>query len=337
MSTATAHRADDSAGAASGAMLDLLIVIVNFRTPALTIQCLESLRADAESMPGLFVVVADNCSGDDSVSRIGTAIETGGWSRWCKLAALPRNGGFAWGNNRGIEAAPKARYTLLLNSDTIVHAGALAHCLKVMEEDESIGVMSCKLLNADGSVQNVARKFPSPLRLFVSALALPWKFPKLFGWGDTDDTSWDRGTVRRDVEWLGGAFLFCRGSLLDRIGGLSDDFFFYGEDIEFSYRVWKAGKRCHYDPRVAITHLGGSSSDPARMPKAAKSVHHWRGRYTVIRKCYGRLAEAFVRGVDIAAYASRAAWRRVKLGKDHPKTVEQREILQTIFATRKPA
>lgn len=320
----------------AGPTARLLVVIVNFRTPGLTIDCLASLEPDAREIPGLFVVVADNASGDGSAERIGRAVEERGWGGWCKVVELPRNGGFAWGNNRGIEAGPRATYVLMLNSDTIVHRGALAHCLRVMDGDESIGVMSCKLLNADGSVQNVARRFPTPARLFVSALALPWKFPRLFGWGDTDDPSWDRASVRRDVDWLGGAFLFCRGSLLERVGGLSDDFFFYGEDIEFSHRVWRAGKRCHYDPRVAITHLGGSSSDPTRMSKASRSVHHWRGRYLVVRKCHGVLAEWFVRSVDILAYASRAAWRRLRRGRDWPGFIEQRDILRTILETRRP-
>ena len=90
MSVSVAQPGANPAAAKGESTLDLLIVIVNFRTPDLTIQCLESLRGDAESMPGLFVVVADNCSGDESVARIGEAIERGGWSRWCKLVALPR-------------------------------------------------------------------------------------------------------------------------------------------------------------------------------------------------------------------------------------------------------
>lgn len=290
---------------------ELAIVVVNFRTAGLTIDCLRTLAPEVAAERGWRVIVVDNDSGDGSAEAIAAAIASEGWGRWCELVLSPRNGGFAYGNNVGLSRLREeggARRVLLLNSDTIVHAGSLRGAVAALDADPTIGVLSCKLLNTDGTVQNVARRFPTPLRLLVCATALTWRLPGLFGWANTDDPDWDRATIARDVDWLGGAFMLVRGEVMDRLGGLDDSFFFYGEDIEFCHRVWRAGFRCRYDPRVAITHLGGSSSDPTRMAARSRSRHAWAGRYLVLRRCHGRCAESLIRVVDIIAYAIRAAW-----------------------------
>ena len=245
-----------------GASIDLLVVIVNYKTPDLTIQCLRSLVAQMRDVPGTRVVVTDNASGDDSVARIAAEISAQRWDAWCTLVPLPRNGGFSYGNNRGIEAGPKARYTLLLNSDTIVHAGCFRHCLEHMDHASDIGILGCKLLNADGSIQNGCRKFPTPWRLMSCMVGLPFKLPALFGQDDLEDPRWDRNKSR-NVDWLMGAFMLIRGDAMDTLGGLSEAFFFYGEDVEICHRYMKAGLRRFYDSSVAVTH-------PPRCPTTAR-------------------------------------------------------------------
>lgn len=290
--------------------MTLLVVIVNFRTPALTIDCLRSLAPEVAANPGTRAVIVENGSGDDSLPRLADAIARHGWSHWASLVPSDANLGFAGGNNLGIAAGlarDNADAVLLLNSDTIVHPGCLRHSLSVLEADPTVGAMSCKLLNADGSIQNVARRFPTPARLVCQALGLPWKLPRFFEWADTDDLHWDRDRTARDVDWIGGAFLLIRAPLLWQIGGLDDDFFFYGEDIVLCHRVRKAGLRVRYDPGSTTTHLGGSSSDPSRMAARLRNIHAWRARYLVLRKCQGRLAAWLVRAVDVLTFAARAA------------------------------
>ena len=324
---------------AAAAAPPLLIVIVNFRTPDLTIECLRSLAPEVAALQGTRVVVVENGSGDESAARLAAAIAREGWGDWAFLHVEARNGGFAGGNNRGLEAAARlepAQYVLLLNSDTIVHAGCLRRCFGTMEAEPAIGVMSCRLLNADGSVQNVARRFPTPIRQFLQQTGLTWRLPRVFAWADTEDPGWDRRTTRRHVDWLGGAFLFIRGDLLRKIGGLDEKFFFYGEDIEFCSRVHRAGFRCLYDPAASITHLGGSSSDPTRLAAAKRSVHAWRARYLVQRLCHGRPAAAFVRAVDIVSYASRAAALRLLGRGSTEKYAEMRDILRLISRPLRP-
>lgn len=300
-------------------VVDLAIVIVNFRTADLTIDCLRSLEGEVPSVGSVQVVVVDNASGDDSPDRIERAIREHSWEGWCVLVRAPRNGGFAYGNNRGIDACPNARYVLLLNSDTLVNPGCLRTGLEFMDAHPRVGCLSCKLLNADGSLQNAARAFPTPLKLMLVQTPLPWKLPALFAWANTEDPAWDRATTAREVDWVGGAFMLVRGELLARIGGLDEDFFFYGEDIEFCHRVHAAGSICYYDPSSSIVHLGGSSSDPTRLAALARSLHHWRGRYLVQRKCWGRAAEWSLRAFDLASNGVRALWHRVFSGAASPK------------------
>src|SRR2546423_14807421 len=107
--------------------MKLLVVIVNFRTPELTIDCLRSLAPEISSVPGTSVVVADNASGDRSIEKIQAAVDASDW-HWATLLPLPHNGGFAYGNNQAIEPALNSsdppEYFYLLNPDTPVLPGA---------------------------------------------------------------------------------------------------------------------------------------------------------------------------------------------------------------------
>ena len=173
----------------------LTIIVINFRSPQLTIDCLGSLAPELAAFPGVHVFVVENGSGDDSARRIGEYVESAGWRPWCSLQVSDTNRGFAGGNNHGIAAAMRAggaKYFLLLNSDTIVQPDCLARCIGIMDSDPGVGALSCRLLNADGSPQNVCRKFPTPLRCLLAAFSLPWRFPAWFSWADCEDLGWDR-------------------------------------------------------------------------------------------------------------------------------------------------
>jgi GT2 family glycosyltransferase len=327
--------ASSFAGAASVGTqggLPLLVVVVNYRTPDLTIDCLRTLAEEAPSIPGIHVVIVDNDSGDGSADAIEAAIRASGWA-WAQVVRAERNGGFAYGNNRGIEAGyalGPPRWVLLLNSDTLVPPGALQSCLDAVESDETVGVMSCRLQNADGSMQNTVRRFPTPFRVAIAHTGLPWRWPRLFGWADTEDPGWDRDHEARNVDWVGGAFMMIRGELLERLGGLDEGFFFYGEDTEFCHRIHHAGFKVRYDPRVSITHLGGASSDPTRMNSSARSINYWRGRYLVQRRCYGTLAAATVRAMDRASARIRVAALRLQRRTTSPNYAHETGVLDTL-------
>jgi hypothetical protein len=267
------------------------------------------------------VVLVDNASGDDSVPKIREAMRANGWdgAPWLDFRPFEKNLGFAGGNNAVLReflaSADCPPYLMLLNSDTLVRAGCLEYCLGVMDKDPKIGAMSCMLLNRDGSVQNVCRKFPTPLREGVRAMGLPWILPALFKWADLEDAGWDRKAGPRDVEWIGGAFFLARAETLRKAGVLDEEFFFYGEDCEWCHRIWKHGWRIHFDPGAETVHLGGASSDTKRMRNRTREMHTWRARFLVQRKCYGPAAEALSRSIYAAMFALRFAWLTLRGGR----------------------
>lgn len=292
--------------------LELLVIVLNYRTPDLTIACLRSLAGEVPTVARAQVVVVENGSGDDSGRRLAEAIETNGWTDWATLIASDQNHGFAGGNNFAWRRSPSARYLLLLNSDTVVRPGSLGYCYDAMQAEHDIGALGIKQILPDGRVENSVRRFPTPLRMFCSALGLPWRMPGLFGWADVEDKAWDRRTVRRDVDWIGGAFLMVRGGILTEIGGLLDqDFFFTGEDVEFCHRLRRAGYRCVYDPAVAVDHMHGGSSAPDKVVSAQMMAHKLTARYLVQRKCYGRAAAVVLRLLDIRKWGLRMLWLRM--------------------------
>jgi GT2 family glycosyltransferase len=177
-----------------------------------------------------------------------------------------------------------------------------------MQREPRIAVMSCQLQDADGAIQNTTRAFPTPLKQALCAFGLPWAWPGAFAWADIYHVSDELLRTRRDAQWLCGAFLFTRASALREIGGhLDNSFFFYGEDIELCFRFHRHNWRVHYDPAVAITHIGGSSSDPTRVDERLKNAYVWQARYRIQRVCYGRAAAAFVRAADVIALSLRKA------------------------------
>jgi GT2 family glycosyltransferase len=310
------------------------VVIVNYRTPELTIESVASLAQEAARVPGVRAVVVENDSADGSAERIRAAIAENGWD-FVELLLSDRNRGFSGGNNLGIERGEPADFVLLLNSDTIMHEGCLERCLAVMEEHPEAGAMSCRVLNADGSIQNVTRRFPTPALSTFAAFGLPWKVPSLFAWADAEDMKWDRTTTARDVDWLGGAFLFVRSTAFGGKVRLDEDFFFYGEDVAFSHVLKERGFTRRYDPVASIVHLGGASSDPSRMPSGKRALQRVKARYLVQEKCYGPVAARWLRGVDIVATSAKLLVALARGPQASDKVGRLREQLRTIAESRR--
>lgn len=292
--------------------MSLAIIIINFRTPDYTLNCLISLIPERADLPDLKVILIDNASGDDSVPRLREAIEKNGWGDWVIFQPQEKNLGFAGGNNVGFQwilAQPDPpEYLLLLNSDTVVHRGCLKASLARLAGDPGIGVMSCLLRNTDGSMQNNCRLFARPDREFVRALGLPYFFRGHFKWANLDDPEWDRETTAREVEWVIGAFMLMRTETVRKYGGLDESFFFYGEDTEFCHRLRSKGLRVFFDPAGSITHLGGGSSDSTRMANRRKEILIWKARFHTQRMCYGRWAEWLIRGTYIVVFTAKVVF-----------------------------
>src|SRR5687768_4363775 len=218
-----------------------LVVIVNYRTADLVVDCLRSLEPEVAAVERAFgpvkVVVVDNASGDGSPERIEAAIASHGWAPWAELRRLPRNGGFAWGNNAAIRSSTQSEqppgFVWLLNPDTVVRPGALAHLLEFMQANPSAGLAGSRLEDPDGTVQRSAFRFPSVaseidngLRLGIATRLLSHRViaPEPPGRATRSD-------------WLSGASLLIRWEVIRDIGLMDEGFFMYFEETDFCRRA----------------------------------------------------------------------------------------------------
>jgi N-acetylglucosaminyl-diphospho-decaprenol L-rhamnosyltransferase len=255
--------------------MNLLIVIVNYRTGGLTVDCLRSLSPEMAKLPRTTVVVADNDSGDGSLQTITTAIRSEGWDHWASAMPLDRNGGFAFGNNQPIAAAMRSddrpEYVLLLNPDTRIRPGAVRELLNFMESHPHVGIAGSRLEDPDGTPQRSAFRFPSiPAEIDAG---LQWGIvSKLLGRHIVAPPASD--TPHR-CDWVAAASMIIRQQVIEDVGLMDEGFFMYFEETDFCRRAARRGWPCWYVPASRVIHLVGQASgvtDP-------KQTHRRRPAY----------------------------------------------------------
>lgn len=148
-------------------MTQLSVIIVNYRTPALTLQALSSLAGELDPARHRAVVV-DNDSRDGSAEAIEAVIATRGFRAWARVVRARENGGFSAGNNVGMRAEPAA-FHLLMNSDAYVRPGAIAELLAAAEAHPRAGILSPRLEGPDGTPQVSCFRDRSPASELIEA------------------------------------------------------------------------------------------------------------------------------------------------------------------------
>ncbi|MDJ0598925.1 MAG: glycosyltransferase family 2 protein [Crocosphaera sp.] len=261
----------------------LIIVIVNYRTPKLTINCLNSLIEEVQSLSRTRVVVVDNCSNDTSVEQIRDTITARGWSNWVSVIASDYNGGFAFGNNLAIRAilqSPSApEYFLLLNPDTIVHSGAVKTLVDFMNNHSTVGIAGSRLEEKDGTPQNSAFRFHSILSELDRGLRLGIVSKLLSKWIVAPTIS----EVACQTDWVSGASIIIRREVFEDIGLMDEGYFMYYEEVDFCLQANKSGWTCWYVPDSKVIHLVGQSTATANTEGLPKRLppywFHSRQRY----------------------------------------------------------
>lgn len=250
--------------------MNLLIVIVNYRTADLTIDCLSSLRDQVASIPGTRVIVADNASGDDSPHRIAAAISSNQWSTWATFEPLDHNGGFARGNNAVIRPALQSndppQYVLLLNPDTIVRPRAIGALLDFMDSHPAVGIAGSRLEDPDGTPQRSAFRFPTLWSELEEGSRIGMLSRLLNSWIVAPPVPQTAGPA----EWVAGASMIIRKAVFDAIGLLDEAYFMYYEEVDFCRRANRAGWPCWYVPQSRVVHLVGQSSGITDIKQARK-------------------------------------------------------------------
>jgi len=238
----------------------LLIVILNYRTPGMTIDCLDSLVDEVPFLPGTRVVVTDNASGDGSVEQISTAIETQGWGDWASIMPLDHNGGYAFGNNAAIRPALESTnpppYILLLNPDTIARPNAIKILVDFMNDHPDVGIAGSRLEDPDGTPQCSAFRFHTALSELDSGLRLGLISKVLTKW-----VVWYPVPEQAcPIDWVAGASMIIRREVFEQVGLLDEAYFMYYEEMDFCLQAKKAGWSCWYVPESRVVHLVGQSS-----------------------------------------------------------------------------
>ncbi|WP_411830862.1 glycosyltransferase family 2 protein [Paenibacillus graminis] len=247
--------------------------------------CLRSVY-DSESNFVYEIILIDNNSRDDSVERISREFPG------VMLIANSENVGYARANNQGMEVA-SGRYVLLLNSDTVVRKDTLQIMISFMDSRPDLGASGCKVILPDGSLDKACKRgFPTPSASFYYAFGISKLFPDRprfngyqLGYLDPDQDY--------PVDCLVGAFMLLRRETIDQVGGLDEDFFMYGEDLDWCFRIKEAGWGIYYYPQTSIVHLKGGSA--RRRPFKIVYEFH-RAMILFHRKHYSKRYNSMING-----------------------------------------
>jgi GT2 family glycosyltransferase len=251
--------------------LDIAVVIVTYKCAALTLASLKSVNAErAAAEVRIRVIVVDNASGD--AKELARAIEANNWSSWVTLVTAPRNGGFAYGNNVGMQwayAGGTPAYVYLLNPDAEVRSGAIASLARFLESHPDVGIAGSSFETFDGNDWPFAFRFPG----LMSELLQGMEIGALMRLFDRWVVARPMSPVAQPTDWICGASMMIRPSVLARIGGMDENYFLYFEETDFCYRAKQAGFPTWYVPGSRVMHIMGQTTTvtdisvgPRRLP-----------------------------------------------------------------------
>ena len=231
--------------------MELSVVIVNYRVKYLLEQTLRSVEQAMQGMAGE-VIVVDNLSGDDSIAFSR--------ERHPQVTYIENkeNVGFARANNQAIMQA-RGEYTLILNPDTIITPQCLQEGIAWMKSHPKCGAIGARMMDGNGVfLPESKRAFPTPWVSFCKIFGLSKFFPRS-RWFAKYHLRYLSDEEPQCIDILSGAYMLCRTSVLQQLGGFDEDFFMYGEDIDLSYRIVKAGYDNWFLP-TAMVHYKGEST-----------------------------------------------------------------------------
>jgi len=311
----------------SDASLDLSVVIVSFNTRDVLRRCLVSLYQEMAATPQVHteVLIVDNNSRDGSPDMVRAEFPQ------VRLIDAGSNLGFAAANNLAFRQCT-GRYIMQLNSDAFMEPGALRLCIEHMDANPKAGLAGARLIGEDGLLQPSARRFPTPFYELLMLTGLAAKYPKskFFGRGDR---TWDDPLQPAQIDWAPGAFSIIRKSVLDEVGLLDENFFFYYDDVDICRRIHAAGYQVWYWPDIVVVHIGGESARQMghmQFSSTGSQLTHWRMRSMLLyhRKHHG-VGARIMRIIEGTFYRLRALHNQYS---SHPEAA-QRVIYNKAMAT----
>ena len=234
--------------------LALSVTIASWNTRKDLQACLQSLDEVRDEV-AFEVIVVDNASTDGSPEMVESDFP------WVRLMRMPTNLYFTGAHNRALSVR-NAPHAFLLNSDTVVYKGALRTLVDYSLAHPEAGVLGPKLLNPDGSLQFSCRRFPNPMAALFRNTIFGRMFPNNRFTRDYLMTDW-KHEEPREVDWVSGAAVFVTQEAMERVGFLDPNYYMYCEDVDWCYRINKAGFKVMYVPQARVMHAIGRSTDQA--------------------------------------------------------------------------
>ncbi len=237
--------------------MELSVIIVNYNVKHFLEQCLFSVQAAIANMQAE-VIVIDNNSTDNSLAYLAPKFTN------TRFIANTTNVGFGKACNQGFYLAA-GKYILFLNPDTIVPEDCFKQCIGFFESHPDAGAVGVKMLDGSGQfLKESKRAFPSPTTSLFKLFGLSRLFPhsatfSKYHLGHLDENE------NNEADVLAGAFMMIKKEVLDKIGCFDEDFFMYGEDVDLSYRIQKAGYKNYYFAGTSIIHFKGESTRKGSM------------------------------------------------------------------------
>jgi GT2 family glycosyltransferase len=318
----------------------LSIIIVNYNVKYFLEKCLRSVEKATRQIESEIIVI-DNASTDDSISYLSRRFPA------VLFSANKINVGFGKANNQGLQNA-SGEYILFLNPDTILPENALEKCIGFFKDHPDAGACGVRMIDGSGKyLPESKRGFPSLSTAFFKLTGITAKFPssKRFARYYLGHLS-EKETNEVDV--LAGAFLMVRKEVLQVTGGFDEAFFMYGEDIDLSYRIQKAGWKNYFFPGTAIIHFKGESTKKGDLDY----VHmFYKAMSIFVKKHYGSRGAGLFPFFIQLAISVRAVPTAVKalinIKRAHPKdrVIEtvvicknaEGEAIRAILGNHKPA
>lgn len=278
--------------------MKLSVIIVNYNVKYFLEHCLCSVQKAVKNIDAE-VLVIDNRSCDGSVPYLKRLFP------WVQFIENTENLGFGKANNMGIKLAT-GKFVLLLNPDTLLPEDALHQCLITFEKNEKAGAIGVRMIDGSGRfLKESKRAFPTPAAALYKLTGISALFPtsKVFSKYHLGHLSEHQN---HEVDVLCGAFIMIKKTVLERTGGFDEDFFMYGEDIDLSYRIQKAGYKNLYLASTSIIHFKGESSVKGS-PRYVKMFY--RAMEVFVKKHYGGTRKA-----AFAVLLRTGIWLRASIG-----------------------
>lgn len=298
-------------------MLDLGIVITSYNTRDLLRTCLRSVYASQGDFT-FEACVVDDASSDGSAAMVAAEFPQ------ARLIANTENVGYPSANNQGLEAfgfttrptnqpaskqTNKPAFALLLNSDTELPPDALARMLDFMVEHPDAGVAGPKLVLPDRSLDLACRRsFPTPEISFYRLTGLARLFPRSRRFGRYNLTYLDPDQVT-EVDSVVGAFMLVRAEAIAQVGLMDGQFFLYGEDLDWAYRIKAAGWKVYYNSAVTVLHVKRAST--RQNPRA--QVEFYRAMDIFYRKHYAAETPWWLHALIVSAISLRQGLEQLRL------------------------